>query len=181
MCTAYLNVPMSVTGSRLQYTSVQPTLNVPMSVTGSSLQYTAVQPNLNGPAVPGDLMPVRVDVLAEGVADREPLLSQNGVGCGTLASLRFPHHHQPHLPERGQFSSVQFRSRWYLCALKSPYVLYHVSRKFSPLCLPTVTMFIWLTMDFSRPFKEDRRALPLSTPLSSRWSMVWYPWLCART
>ena len=126
MCTAYLNVPMSVTGS--------------------SLQYTAVQPNLNGPAVPGDLMPVRVDVLAEGVADREPLLSQNGVGCGTLASLRFPHHHQPHLPERGQFSSVQFRSRWYLCALKSPYVLYHVSRKFSPLCLPN-SYNVYLTDD----------------------------------
>ena len=35
-------------------------------------------------------------------------------------------------------------------------------------------------MAVSRPFKEDRPALPLSTPLSSRRSMVWCPWLCAR-
>ena len=35
-------------------------------------------------------------------------------------------------------------------------------------------------MDLSRPFKENRLALPLSTPLSSRRSMAWYPWLCAR-
>ena len=41
-------------------------------------------------------------------------------------------------------------------------------------------MFVWLTMALSRPFKEDRRVLPLSTPLSSRRSMVWCPWLCAR-
>ena len=33
-------------------------------------------------------------------------------------------------------------------------------------------------MAFSRPFKEDRLALPLST--SSRWSTVWWPWFCAR-
>ena len=36
-------------------------------------------------------------------------------------------------------------------------------------------MFVWLTMALSRPFKEDRQALPLSTPLSSRRSMVWLP------
>ena len=36
-------------------------------------------------------------------------------------------------------------------------------------------------MALSRPFKEDRRALiPLSTPLSSRRSMAWCPWFCAR-
>ena len=35
-------------------------------------------------------------------------------------------------------------------------------------------------MAVSRPFKEDRPALPLSTPLSSRRSMVRCPWLCAR-
>ena len=32
-------------------------------------------------------------------------------------------------------------------------------------------------MAFSRPFKEDRLALPLST--SSRRSTVWWPWFCA--
>ena len=30
----------------------------------------------------------------------------------------------------------------------------------------------------SHPFKEDRLALPFSTPLSSRWSIMWCPWLC---
>ena len=42
----------------------------------------------------------------------------------------------------------------------------------------TVPVFAWLVV--SRPFKEDRLALPLSTLLSSRRSVVWYPWLCAR-
>ena len=32
----------------------------------------------------------------------------------------------------------------------------------------------WLTMALCRHFKEDRLALPLSTPLSSRRSMVWF-------
>ena len=36
-------------------------------------------------------------------------------------------------------------------------------------------MFVWLTMAPSRPFKEDRLALLLSTPLSSRPSMEWCP------
>ena len=35
-------------------------------------------------------------------------------------------------------------------------------------------------MALSRPFKEDPLALPFSTPLSSRRSMVWCPWFCAR-
>ena len=37
-----------------------------------------------------------------------------------------------------------------------------------------------MTMVLSRPFKEDRLELPLSTPLSTRRSTVWCPWLCAR-
>ena len=45
---------------------------------------------------------------------------------------------------------------------------------------PETVMFVWLTTGLSRPFKEDRRALPLSTPPSSRRSTVWCPWLCAR-
>ena len=40
---------------------------------------------------------------------------------------------------------------------------------------------LWFTMALSRPFKEDRLALPLSTPLSSRQSMVCCPRLCAHT
>ena len=42
------------------------------------------------------------------------------------------------------------------------------------------TMLVRLTSSLSRPCKEDRWALPLSTPLSSKQSMVWCPWLCAR-
>ena len=45
---------------------------------------------------------------------------------------------------------------------------------------PNVPMFVWLMMALSRPFTEDRPALPLSTLLSSRRSMVWCPWLCTR-
>ena len=36
----------------------------------------------------------------------------------------------------------------------------------------TVQMFVSLTMALFRPFKEDRLALPFSTPLSSRRSVV---------
>ena len=42
----------------------------------------------------------------------------------------------------------------------------------------TVPMFVWLTMTLSRPLREDRLVHRLSTPLSSRRSMVWCPWLC---
>ena len=42
----------------------------------------------------------------------------------------------------------------------------------------TVLMFVWLMIALVHPFKEDRLALPLSTPLS-RSLMVWCPWLCA--
>ena len=43
----------------------------------------------------------------------------------------------------------------------------------------TALMTVRLTMALSRPFKENCRALPLSMSLSSRRSMVSYPWLCA--
>ena len=48
-------------------------------------------------------------------------------------------------------------------------------RIFPNIAFQTVPMFVWLTMALSRPFKEDRLALPLSAPLSSRLSMVWCP------
>ena len=53
-------------------------------------------------------------------------------------------------------------------------------RSFPNVAFVTVPRFVWLTMALSRPLKEDRLALPLSTPLSSRRSMVQCPWLCAR-
>jgi len=60
----------------------------------------------------------------------------------------------------------QFSSRWYLCAQESPYVLYHVTQKFPQCCLwnsPTfISLIKTLELAFSRPFKEDRLALPLS-------------------
>ena len=37
---------------------------------------------------------------------------------------------------------VQFSSRWYLCARKSPYALYHVSQKFPNVAIETVPMFV---------------------------------------
>ena len=59
---------------------------------------------------------------------------------------------------------------------KSPYALSEDSLTFA---FEAIRMFVWLTMALSRPFSEGRRALPLSTPLSSRRSMAWVPWLCA--
>ena len=53
-------------------------------------------------------------------------------------------------------------------------------RSFPNVVFETVPMLVWLTMALSRPFKEDRLALPLSTPLPSRRSLVWCLWLCAR-
>ena len=52
-------------------------------------------------------------------------------------------------------------------------------RSFPNIAFETVPMFIWLKMAFSRHLKDHHPALPLSMPLSSRWSMVWCPWLCA--
>ena len=54
-------------------------------------------------------------------------------------------------------------------------------RSFPNVAFETVAMFVRLTMALSRPFMNDRPALPLSTPLSSRRLMVWCPWLCPRS
>ena len=78
-----------------------------------------------------------------------------------------------------QFSSVQ--NGIYTLG-KNPYALYPVTlRSFPNFAFETVPKFVWLKLALSHPFKEDRLALPLSTPLSCRRSMVWCPWLCART
>ena len=46
------------------------------------------------------------------------------------------------------------------------------------LVLPeSVPMFVWLTVTFPHAFKEDHQALPLSTPLSSKQSIVPCLWL----
>ena len=41
-----------------------------------------------------------------------------------------------------QFSSVQFSSRWYLGARKSPYVLHPISQKSPNVAFETVPMFV---------------------------------------
>ena len=75
----------------------------------------------------------------------------------------------------GTFNFVS--SRWknlILCAWKSPYTLHTISEV--SLTLP-LKQFQCLTMSgLFRPVKEDR----LSVPLSSKQSVVWWPWLCAR-
>ena len=54
-------------------------------------------------------------------------------------------------------------------------------RSFPKVACETVPVFVRRTMAICRPFKEDRLALPLSTLLSSRRSMVCEcAWLCAR-
>ena len=68
-----------------------------------------------------------------------------------------------------------------ICALGKAHMRSTPSlRGFPSVAFETVPMFVWLTMTLSRPVKEDGLALPLSTPPSSRRSMVWRAWLCAR-
>ena len=52
------------------------------------------------------------------------------------------------------------------------YSLHPSLRSFPNFAFETVPMFVWLTMALARPFKEDRLALPLSTPLSSFLSLL---------
>ena len=61
-------------------------------------------------------------------------------------------------------------------------------RNVPKVAFETVSVFVRLTMTLSCSFKKNRlergerlgKRKPLSTPLSSRRSMVWCPWLCAR-
>ena len=41
-----------------------------------------------------------------------------------------------------QFSSAQFRSRWYLCAQKSPYALHPASENVPNVAFETAPMFV---------------------------------------
>ena len=68
------------------------------------------------------------------------------------------------------FSWVQFR----MVPVHSTLSL----RSFPNVRNEALPVFVWLAMALSHPFNKDCLALPLSMPLSSRWSMVWWPWLC---
>ena len=70
------------------------------------------------------------------------------------SSWSVPSETRPHLayspPCRHLNNSVQFSSRWYLCAWKSPYVLHLISQKLPQQCL-------WNGSNaLSCPFKEDQ-------------------------
>ena len=81
------------------------------------------------------------------------------------------------MPSTVQFSSVHDG----IYALGKAYMRSIPSLRSVPnVTFETVTMFVRLTMVLSRPFKENRLALPLSTLLGSRRLMLWCPWLCAR-
>ena len=77
-------------------------------------------------------------------------------------------------PRLVQFGSVRFGSvQGGIYALGKAHVRSTPSLRSSPnIAFETIPMFVSLTMAFSRPFKEDRLALPLSTPLSSRWDVL---------
>ena len=75
-----------------------------------------------------------------------------------------------------QFSSVQDG----MFALGKAHMHSTLSlRSFPNVAFDTVPMLIWLMIAIFHPFNEGRLALPLAMPVSSRWSMVWCPWLCA--
>ena len=73
-----------------------------------------------------------------------------------------------------QFSSVQFSSvQDAIYALRKAHIRYTPSLgSFLNVFFETVPMLVGLTKALSRPLKEGRRVVPLSTPLSSRRSMV---------
>ena len=50
---------------------------------------------------------------------------------------------------------------------------------FQSVAFETAPLFVWLMMALSRPFKNDRSVLSLSTVLFSGQSLAWCPWLCA--
>ena len=66
---------------------------------------------------------------------------------------------------------VQFSSRWHLCVRKSPFLC--PSSRLSCYISPTWPLkqfqcsSVSVTTALSRPLREDRLALPLSTPVSS--------------
>ena len=86
-----------------------------------------------------------------------------------------------------QFTSVQFSSRWYVCARESSHTHHFVTQEFPQCCL-------WNSSNvglnacrwpFLVPLKKDRWVLPLNLRFSpqSRRSMVWWCdvlWLCAQ-
>ena len=85
-------------------------------------------------------------------------------------------HTHTHRMEIPNFNSVQDG----ISVLGKAYMLSTLSlRSFPNVTFETVPMFIWLTMALSCPFKENHLTLPLWTPLFSRQSMVWCPWLCS--
>jgi len=67
--------------------------------------------------------------------------------------------------------SVQFSSRLYLCAWKSPYAPHPVSQTFPHYCLWNSSNVRltddWTLSDWTRPFKGARRAFPLLLRLST--------------
>ena len=73
--------------------------------------------------------------------------------------------------------TVKFSSRRYLCARKNPYKLHPVSQNLSHVAFQTVPMFVWLWPSLVLSMKL---VFFIPTSLSSRRSMVWCPWLCAR-
>ena len=80
------------------------------------------------------------------------------------------------------FSSVQFSSTWYIGLHAREAHMRSTSSltSFPSTAFKTVSMFVLFKMTLFHPFKEDRRALILSTPLSSRRPIIECPWLCAR-
>ena len=86
--------------------------------------------------------------------------------------------HEPDGQKWVQFSSVQDG----ICVLKNNNICTppHLSEVSPASLLKQVQCLSDVTMAVSHPFEEDHLVLPLSTSLSSRWSIVWCPWLCTR-
>ena len=75
-----------------------------------------------------------------------------------------------------QLSSVQNG----ICALRKAHMCSTPPLKSLPnIAFETILVFVWFMMTHSHPLGKGHLALPLSTPLSPRWSVVWCPWLCA--
>jgi len=69
--------------------------------------------------------------------------------------------HDPKSVSAAILCSVQFSSRWYLCAQKTHMRSTPSPRSFPNIAFETVPMFIWLTMALSCLLKKDSLVLPL--------------------
>jgi len=91
-----------------------------------------------------------------------------------MADQSIGHDRETHLFTVARVQTVQFAQFKMIFMRSENPIMQSIPslRDFPNVAFETVPVFVQLTMALSRPFKEDRLALPHSTPLSFRRSTV---------